>query len=209
MEKGLELLKGLRVFSSKMGEAMEVCVCGGGIMPEKIRQCDFLEMNWSDNGWSNSSDSWMDNGWNNSSDRWTDGGWSNSGGRWIDKGWSNQSEWSDNGWNNDGSGCYITTACVEYMGLPDNCDELETLRHYRDILVEKDEDFRGAVLEYYRKAPVIVQKIMESGQKEEVLSYLYESLVRKSVDLLKSGQIEEAKEHYLTVYRQLEMQYCN
>lgn len=114
---------------------------------------------WQDNGWSNTSDNWIDNGWANSSGwgngRWVDNGWSNSsnGGSWTDSGWSNSSNggsWTDNGWNNSGSGCYVTTACVEYMGLADDCDEMETLRHYRDVLVEQDEEFREQVLDYYR-----------------------------------------------------------
>lgn len=210
-----EELKGLRVFSKKLSKDIVVDISDGAISISNLENANpLVNLFWTDNGWSNTSDNWIDNGWANSggwgNGRWIDNGWSNSSGwgdgRWMDSGWSNSSNggsWMDSGWNNSGSGCYVTTACVEYMGLDDNCDELETLRYYRDMLVEEDEKFRNEVLDYYRKAPVIVQKIMQSNDKNEQLSSLYENLVQKCVSLLKEKKIEEAKQHYVDVYHSL------
>ena len=64
-----------------------------------------------------------------------------------------------------GTGCFITTACVEHQGLPDDCAELQTLRKYRDVLVQEDDDFRSKVLEYYRKAPLIIQEIEKNWRE--------------------------------------------
>jgi hypothetical protein len=71
------------------------------------------------------------------------------------------------------------------------------------MLVEKDENFRTEVLDYYRKAPVIVQKIMQSNEKNEELDSLYRNLVQKCVSLLKEEKYEEEKQHYVNVYRSL------
>lgn len=180
-------LSGLKVFSQKLNATLNVAVCDGAIIHNHGNQP--FAFAWQDNGWCNTGDNWIDNGWTNS------GGWGS--GNWV-----------DNGWNNSGSGCYITTACVEYMGLADDCDEMETLRHYRDILVEQDEEFRQQVLDYYRKAPVIVQKIMQSKNKDEQLKHLYKDLVQKCVFMLKSGKFEEAKQHYINVYHDLLIQYA-
>ena len=206
-------LKGLNVFSKKANGNLDVCVSNGAICiggaESAIKKTRFA---WQDNGWSNTSDNWIDNGWANSggwgNGRWVDNGWSNSsnGGRWQDSGWSNSSNgghWTDQGWNNSGSGCYVTTACVDHIGLADDCEEMEILRHFRDLLVEQDEEFRDAVLEYYRKAPVIVQKINDSETKDEELEYLYVNLVQKCVKLLKEECYDEAKEHYINVFHEL------
>lgn len=34
--------------------------------------------------------------------------------------------------NNNSSGCYLTSACVNAKGLPDDCEELTVLRNFRD-----------------------------------------------------------------------------
>lgn len=205
----------LNVFSKKLGEVMEVSFGADGtlVTPEGIPVKEngiVLAWNnsdsWVDNGWSNSGGNWMDQGWSNSGGVWTDKGWSNSGGNWLDKGWSNSGgKWSDSG--SGGSGCYITTACVEHMGLDDNCHELNILREYRDKLVEKDESFRSKVLEYYRRAPLIVQCIDQDADKDTILDDLYENMIRRCVNLLEDGYIEDAKQVYLSSYEGLANRY--
>lgn len=188
----------LKIFSAKLNSPMNLCFSGDGI----IQDSNIL-YSWANNGWSNTSDCWLNDGWNNSSSGWTDKGWCNSGGNWLDNGWSNSgSSWTDNGWNNSG-GCYITTACVEHMGLTDNCYELETMRYYRDILIKNDSEFREKILEYYRKAPIIVRGIMDSDNKEDILDDLYYNLVKKCVEMLEKGNLEKAKEYYISYYEYL------
>lgn len=168
--------------------------------------------------WNNSSGSWVDKGWNNSSGSWQDKGWNNSSGGWIDKGWNNSSgRWSDNGWSNSsgswgdsgggGTGCFITTACVEHQGLPDDCAELQTLRKYRDVLVQEDDDFRSKVLEYYRKAPLIIQEIEKTGESAVIYNNLYHGMIQPCVSLLDEGKMDEAKSLYLNYYEHLSKSY--
>lgn len=57
------------------------------------------------------------------------------------------------------SGCFLTSACVEYLGLPDDCKELTTLRTIRDKVLKATGEGRGLVDEYYRIAPALVEKI--------------------------------------------------
>lgn len=161
---------------------------------------------WLDKGWNNSSGSWQDKGWNNSSGSWIDKGWNNSSGSWQDKGWSNSSgNWGDSG--GSGGGCYITTACVTFKGLDDNCHELKILRRYRDQLIQEDDNFRAKVLEYYRKAPLIVQHIELDTEKDKVLESLYQNMILPCVSLLENGQAEEAKALYLESYEDLSKRY--
>ena len=206
----------LSVFSKKLGQKIELVFGEDGtlVTPEGIPCKDngiVLAWNnssgsWIDKGWNNSSGSWMDKGWNNSSGSWMDKGWNNSSGRWSDSGWSNSSgNWGDAG--GGGGGCFITTACVEHKGFTDDCMELQTLRKYRDTLVCEDEKFREKVLEYYRKAPLIIQEIEKSEESGKIYDDLYRDMIQPCVKLLETGKTEEAKSLYLDYYERLSKKY--
>jgi len=182
----------ISVFSKKLGKALDVSFGTDGklVTPDGV----LVNGNGVVLAWNNSSGSWMDKGWNNSSGNWSDKGWSNSSGNWGDAGGSS-------------GGCFITSACVEYKGLTDDCAELQTLRKYRDIMVQEDESFRGKVLEYYRKAPLIIQQIEKSGKRNIIYDNLYCQMIQPCVALLKEGKTEEAKLLYLNCYEQLSNEY--
>ena len=189
-----EGIKNLKVFSKKLDSIIDVFSSEDRLIPAIANSL------WLDKGWNNSSGSWMDKGWNNSSGSWMDKGWNNSSGSWSDSGWNNSS---------DGGGCYITTATVEHLGLADDCDELNMLRIYRDKLIEEDPKFRKIVLEYYKTAPQIVEKISNSSNKDEILDSIYNNMVLPVLKLLKNGKIEEAKNYYINVYNDLKSKYVS
>ena len=206
----------ISIFSKKLGKALDVTVETDGrlVTPEGVLvngngvvlAWNNSSGSWIDKGWNNSSGSWQDKGWNNSSGSWMDKGWNNSSGSWMDKGWSNSSgNWGDAGGGS--GGCFITSACVEYKGFTDDCVELQTLRKYRDIMVQEDEFFRGKVLEYYRKAPLIIQQIEKSGKSDVIYDNLYHQMIQPCVAFLEEGKTEEAKSLYLNYYEQLSNKY--
>src|ERR1700741_227015 len=61
--------------------------------------------------------------------------------------------------------CFITTACVNYYGLDDDCYQLETLRKFRDNFLLKSPKDKKLVEQYYILAPTIVSKIELSDNK--------------------------------------------
>lgn len=194
----------LNVFSEKLGKTLEVSFREDGtlVTPEGIPVTGSGVVF----AWNNSSGGWIDKGWNNSSGNWMDKGWNNSSGRWSDEGWSNSAgNWGNAG--GGGGGCFITTACVEYQGLSDNCIELQTLRKYRDMLIQEDDDFRNKVLEYYRKAPLIIQAIEKTGKSTSIYDALYHRMIQPCVSLLNEGKMDEAKTLYLKYYENLSKKY--
>lgn len=60
-----------------------------------------------------------------------------------------------------GSGriCYLTTAAVNVVGLPDDCWELEQLRSFRDRFAASGESAAAAMADYYEHAPHVVDRI--------------------------------------------------
>ena len=179
----------LKVFSKKFNKPVEVALGPGGAI--NVEQA----WGWSKKAWANNIFQWL-NGWVNG---------------WSKQAWANTFQWM-NGWaNNPGnsSGCYITTACVEHMGLADDCDELQILRLNRDQIVKESDDVRKKVLEYYEKAPEIVKKINDSEDRSEILDDLYYHMICPCVELLKNGKTEEGFKLYLSYYESLVDKYLN
>lgn len=63
------------------------------------------------------------------------------------------------------SGCFLTTACVQAAGLPDDCHELAVLRHFRDTFVRARDDGDALIREYYDQSPRIVTKLSKDELK--------------------------------------------
>lgn len=102
--------------------------------------------------------------------------------------------------------CFITTACVEARGLPDDCYELRLLRLFHDEYVAKLPDGPRILSEYERKAPRIVAVVKNLGEEEaeRVWDDLYERGVRRAVAHIVNGRWDEAYEVYTSRCRELE-----
>lgn len=91
--------------------------------------------------------------------------------------------------------CYLTTACIDAMDLPDNCFELETLRGFRDKVLLPEPSGRKAVEEYYQVAPDIVQGINEQSGSKGVWQSTYRD-IRTAIGLIFRGDFNGAFNHY-------------
>ena len=98
----------------------------------------------------------------------------------------------------DEPGCFLSSACAEHMGLPDDCRELTILRAFRDGVLLTSREGRLLVEEYYRIAPPLVEKINASPGREEIYREIYRRI------LLCIEAIEK-KEHRLAteLYREM------
>ena len=77
-----------------------------------------------------------------------------------------------------GGGCFLTSACCEYMGLADDCKELTTLRNFRDNHLKKTQDGAALVARYYEIAPGIVEKINAHSEKDKIYKDIYTEVCR-------------------------------
>ena len=73
--------------------------------------------------------------------------------------------------------------------------------------MREDDDFRSKVLEYYRKAPLIIQEIDKTGESAAIYDDLYHGMIRPCVSLLEEGKLDEAKALYLDCYERLSERY--
>jgi hypothetical protein len=67
-------------------------------------------------------------------------------------------------------GCFLTTACCEVLGLPDDCFELRTLRRYRDETLAAAPGGRAAIDAYYLMAPPILDRLPPEQRVTRLLS---------------------------------------
>lgn len=72
-------------------------------------------------------------------------------------------------------GCFLTTACVSYHQLPDHCEQLETLRGFRDSYMMASKERRRDVAEYYAISPGIVDRInmLPEQRQQELYRYIF------------------------------------
>lgn len=67
-----------------------------------------------------------------------------------------------------GSGCYLTTAAVDVVGLPDDCWELRQLRAFRDRFAASNGKAATMMSDYYAHAPAIVAGISRRADARRV-----------------------------------------
>lgn len=96
-------------------------------------------------------------------------------------------------------GCFLTTACVEHKGLPDDCHELTTMRRFRDEWLVDQPSGREEVAEYYAVAPCIVAHINARSDAGEVWEKLYQEYIQPCVAAVDAGEFERAHGVYRTM----------
>lgn len=94
-----------------------------------------------------------------------------------------------------GGGCYLTGACVDYLGKPDDCEELTALRNFRDGYMKKSAEGARLVEEYYEVAPKIVKAIEASPEKSKYYDYIY-GKIKTCMALIAQGSLEETQKEY-------------
>ena len=105
--------------------------------------------------------------------------------------------------NGSGGGCFLTSACCQYMGFADDCKELTTLRNFRDIYLKQTDEGMSLVEEYYKIAPAIVEKIKVHSKKDKILKDIY-TQVCKICEMIDDGKHEEAVRAYTQMVKDVE-----
>lgn len=108
---------------------------------------------------------------------------------------SSNSGYSD---GNSGGGCFLTSACVEYLGKQDDCEELNVLRQFRDRYMKELENGETLIKEYYAIAPKIVEMIKASPNKDNYFQYIYET-INKCVSYIKCLDNDSALNEYINM----------
>lgn len=98
------------------------------------------------------------------------------------------------------SGCFLTTATVHYLGLPDDCEELHLARYLRDAKMTTEKDTKAKEF-YYIVGPVIAERKTEWND-------FYNDTIKPLTELVKLGQYEHAVKLYKLATLKLIDQYA-
>ena len=91
--------------------------------------------------------------------------------------------------------CFLTTACIRSKGLPDNCEELMILRHFRDTYLANKSNGAELIGLYYKHAPDIVTAIEDSPNANEIYQSIYNT-IQLCINNIKNGNNEGAFNSY-------------
>jgi hypothetical protein len=106
-----------------------------------------------------------------------------------------------NGGTSGGGLCFITTAVCKADGKPDDCDELETLRWFRDNVLLKHPLGPDLVNLYYRMAPEIVRKIDAKDSSDAIYKLLRDRFILPAVKAVNEGDNQRAFNIYASMVR--------
>ena len=106
-------------------------------------------------------------------------------------------------------GCYLTTACVTYRGMDDDCEILTKLRAFRDGYMASRDGGKKDIVQYYDVAPRIVEAIDKLGENARRSAYdgIF-NVISECVTMIDSGDNEGAYAAYKGMALELESQYC-
>lgn len=111
-----------------------------------------------------------------------------------------------NGSKNTG-GCFITTACIMAMGLPDDCYELTVLRGFRDNYLKNRENGAQDIADYYRNAPQIVESISNRNDADQIWRDIYQDMVCLCIQHIEAHEFEKAYKLYKSFTIRLRKEY--
>ncbi len=104
-------------------------------------------------------------------------------------------------------GCFLTSACVEAKGLPDNCRELTVLRNFRENYLRVQPEGENEIREYYFVAPQIVSAVKQKAESLRIFESIYEECVKPCVEMIEAGKNEDAHALYRHTVKKLQEQY--
>lgn len=91
--------------------------------------------------------------------------------------------------------CYLTTACVQSMGLADDCLQLTVLRHFRDHYMASLPEGKRLISFYYETAPRIVAKIEQQADRKQIYRSIFDC-INDCVKLIQEANPEQALHLY-------------
>jgi len=111
--------------------------------------------------------------------------------------------------SSDSSGCFITTATLVSIGKPDNCDELNAFRSFRDNWLANQLDGQELISEYYIIAPSIVNSINSVVDNKNIYRRLWTESIEPCLNLIKQNRFAEAKTFYCNFVANLRQEFLD
>ena len=103
--------------------------------------------------------------------------------------------------------CFITTAVCEYLGKPDDCFDLATLRNFRDNRLALQPEGTQEIREYYEITPTIVEKLAASDEKYLLYEKIRLEYIEPCFEGILHGRNENCRERYRAMVAMLKQRF--
>lgn len=94
--------------------------------------------------------------------------------------------------------CFITTACVRYYGLSDNCYQLATLRKFRDGYLSETPENKILIQQYYSIAPLLVNQLESDINRNKLFADIFQK-INLACSAIEKREFAQAKKIYCDV----------
>lgn len=97
------------------------------------------------------------------------------------------------------SGCYITTIACKLLGYKDNNYYLNTLRNFRDNVMQKNPKYICHLMTYDAIGPVIAKKLEEDKNGKEIATAMFNRYITRSVSAIEEEKYNDAINIYVAM----------
>ena len=105
----------------------------------------------------------------------------------------------------DVTGCLLTTAVVNYMGLLDDGPELTAMRSLREYYKDMS-GYQEIIQEYYQKSPAIISAINSLADSSIEYDYIYNTVI-SVMNHVNAEEWQQAHDLYMAMYNDLKKRY--
>lgn len=120
---------------------------------------------------------------------------------------SSRSNMYDYSKGHQSSGCYITTIVCKLLGYSNDNYYLNTLRIFRDNIMQKNPKYISHLLTYDTIGPVIANKLEEDENGKEIAQCMFNRYITKSVSAIEEEKYNDAVNIYIAMTDSLAKMY--
>ena len=109
------------------------------------------------------------------------------------------------------NGCFITTIICDILGMEDNTSILNTLRSFRDNILQKDEKYQDILYQYDSIGPIISDSLKEEfvgNEDKEIPNAMLDYFILPTVELINNKKYDEAIIKYSKMVNSLKEYSC-
>lgn len=105
-----------------------------------------------------------------------------------------------------GGGCFITTIVCDMLGFDDKCNILETLRGFRNNVMQKNPEYKDVLYEYDAVGPEIAKAIRDE-EDFELINGMVDFYIIPTVNRIREKKYDDAVSIYKHMTKSLEAYY--
>lgn len=99
----------------------------------------------------------------------------------------------------NGGGCYLTTIMCQLLGYEDNNYYLNTLRYFRDNVLQTNPNYLPLLLTYDVIGPIISKKLARDKNGKEIANTFFNNYIAKAVMAIEENKNQTAINIYIAM----------